>query len=108
MAIVRRDLQGLFTGFQNNRSVAFFEENEPYYGVEAAHDSQDPEYPAPAEVLDYDTAEKRPKGWAEQRTEQVPAKDSSSFAWMKHVADGASSVRNAHASKEAADGPHPN
>ena len=108
MAILGRLLKGLFTGFQNGRSVAFFEENEPDYGVEAAHNGQDPEYPSPAKVLDYDTTEERPKGWAKQRAEEVPAKDSSSLAWMEHVADCASPVRNAHASKKSADGPHPN
>ena len=59
----------LFTGFQNDRSVAFDQEKEPDYGVEAAHNRQNPEDPTPAEVLDNDAAEERAKGWTEQRTQ---------------------------------------
>jgi len=42
----------LFAGFEEYRGVGFFEEEEAGDGVGGADDGEDPEYPAPREVLD--------------------------------------------------------
>jgi len=42
----------LFTGLKEDRGVGFFEEEEAGDGVGGTNDGEDPEDPAPREVLD--------------------------------------------------------
>ena len=44
---------GSFAGFEDRGGVGFFEEKEADDGVERTDDSEDPENPAPVEILDY-------------------------------------------------------
>ena len=43
--------------FEDDGCVGLFQEEEADDGVEAADYGKDPEYPAPAEMLDYQAAE---------------------------------------------------
>ena len=103
---LRGFLVGFFAGLQDDGGVAFSQEEEADYGVEATDYGQDPEDPSPSEILNHDAAKERAKGGSQQRSEQVPAEDAGSLARMEHVTDGASPVRDAHAPEEAADRPH--
>lgn len=61
-------LVALLARFEDDGGVAFSQEEEADDGVEAANDGQDPEDPAPAEVLHYDAAEEGAEGRAQQGT----------------------------------------
>lgn len=104
VAALGRVLVAFLARLEDDGGVAFTQEEEADDGVEAAHDGQDPEDPAPAEVLHDDAAEQGAEGRAQQGTEQVPAKDPGPLARMEHVADGASAIRDAHAPEEPTDG----
>lgn len=63
----------LFTDLEEYGGVGLFKEKEAGEGVGGADDGEDPEDPAPGEVLDDQAAEKRAKGGSEERAQEIPA-----------------------------------
>ncbi len=57
----------LFAGLKEYGGVGFFEEEEAGDGVGGADDGQDPEDPAPGEMLDDYAAEEGAEGRSEKR-----------------------------------------
>ena len=55
----------VFAGFEDRRCVCLFEKEEANDRVDRADDGENPEDPAPAEILRYEAAKKGPKGRTE-------------------------------------------
>ena len=69
---------------------------------------RDPEDPPPLQPADNNASNQGPDRWSKQRRDKVEAQDGSSLVSLKHIGDGASTVRHTHTTKEARQCPQNN